>query len=64
VAVMVRRLPRHYPMRFRSPIVGTWWRTPARAFLDAVRKSMHAIRSAIGTPTITPELLTSAEKLR
>src|ERR1700722_13713024 len=34
------------------------------AFLDAARKSMRAIRSAIGTPTITPELLTSAEKLR
>ena len=34
------------------------------AFLDAVRKSMRAIRSATGTPTITPELLTSAEKLR
>jgi transposase len=33
------------------------------AFLDAVRKSMRAIRSAIGTPSI-PELLTSAEKLR
>jgi hypothetical protein len=34
------------------------------AFLDAVRKSMRAIRGAIGTTTITPELLTSAEKLR
>jgi transposase len=34
------------------------------AFLDAVRKSMRAIRIATGTPTITPELLTSAEKLR
>jgi len=34
------------------------------AFLDAVRKSMRAIRSAIGSTTITPELLTSAEKLR
>src|SRR6201994_3751618 len=34
------------------------------AFLNAVRKSMRAIRGAIGTPTITPELLTSAEKLR
>ena len=28
------------------------------AFLDAVRKSMRAIRSAIGSTTITPELLT------
>jgi transposase len=34
------------------------------AFLDAVRKSMRAIRSAIGSTTITPKLLTSAEKLR
>jgi transposase len=34
------------------------------AFLDAVRKSMRAIRNATGTPTLTPELLTSAEKLR
>ena len=34
------------------------------AFLHAVRKSMRAIRSAIGSTTITPELLTSAEKLR
>ena len=34
------------------------------AFLDAVRKSMRAIRGVIGTTTITPELLTSAEKLR
>src|SRR6202161_2203357 len=34
------------------------------AFLDAVRKSMRAIRSAIGSTTITPEFLTSAEKLR
>jgi hypothetical protein len=35
-----------------------------RGLLDAVRKSMRAIRNATGTPTITPELLTSAEKLR
>lgn len=34
------------------------------AFLNAVRKSMRAIRNAIGAPTLTPELLTSAEKLR
>ncbi|SDH88999.1 Transposase [Bradyrhizobium sp. Rc2d] len=34
------------------------------AFLNAVRKSMRAIRNAIGAPTITPELLTSVEKLR
>ncbi|PRA49256.1 ISL3 family transposase [Brucella pituitosa] len=34
------------------------------AFLDAVRKSMRAIRAAIGATVIDPELLTSAEKLQ
>jgi transposase len=34
------------------------------AFLDAVRKSITAIRSAIGATTINPELLTWAEKLQ
>jgi len=34
------------------------------AFLDAVRKSMRAIRGAIGATTISPTLLTSAEKLQ
>lgn len=34
------------------------------AFLDAVRKSMRSIRSAIGATIINPELLTCAEKLR
>ena len=34
------------------------------AFLDAVRKSMTSIRSAIGATTINPELLTCAEKLQ
>ena len=34
------------------------------AFLDAVRKSMRPIRSAIGATTINPALLTSAEKLQ
>jgi transposase len=36
----------------------------SRAFLDAVRKSMRQIRSAIGATTINPELLTSAERLQ
>ena len=36
----------------------------SQAFLDAVRKSMHDIRAAVGAATITPELLTSAEKLQ
>ena len=34
------------------------------AFLDAVRRSMNRIRTAIGATTINPELLTCAEKLR
>jgi len=36
----------------------------SRAFLDAVRKSMRQIRSAIGAATINPELLTAAERLQ
>jgi transposase len=34
------------------------------AFLDAVRRSMRGIRTAIGATTINPALLTSAERLR
>ena len=34
------------------------------AFLDAVRKSMRAIRTAIGATMINPDLLTCAEKLQ
>jgi transposase len=34
------------------------------AFLDAVRRSMRGIRSAIGATTINPALLTCAERLR
>ena len=36
----------------------------SHAFLDAVRKSMRQIRSAVGAATINPELLTSAERLQ
>jgi len=36
----------------------------SHAFLDAVRKSMRQIRGAIGAATITPELLTAAERLQ
>jgi transposase len=36
----------------------------SRAFLDAVAKSMRAIRSAIGAATINPELLTAAERIQ
>jgi transposase len=36
----------------------------SRAFVDAVRKSMRQIRSAIGATTIDPMLLTSAERLQ
>ena len=34
------------------------------AFLDAVRKSMRTIRTAVGATVINPELLTSAERLQ
>jgi transposase len=34
------------------------------AFLDAVRRFMRGIRTAIGTTTINPDLLTCAERLR
>ncbi len=36
----------------------------SHAFLDAVRKSMRQIRSAIGAATINPGLLTATEKLQ
>ena len=36
----------------------------SRAFLDAVRKSMRQIRSAIGATMVNPVLLTAAEKLQ
>lgn len=36
----------------------------SRAFLDAVQKSMRQIRAAIGVTTITPGLLTAAERIQ
>ncbi len=36
----------------------------SRAFLDAIRKSMRQIRSAIGATTINPKLLSAAERLQ
>ena len=36
----------------------------SRAFLDAARKSMRQIRSAIGATAIDPKLLTEAERLQ
>ena len=36
----------------------------SRAFLDAVRKSMRQIRTAIGAATINPSLLTAAERIQ
>jgi transposase len=36
----------------------------SRAFVDAVRKSMGQVRSAIGTATINPSLLTAAERIQ
>lgn len=36
----------------------------SRAFLDAVRKSLRQIRTAIGATTVDPNLLTAAERLQ
>jgi transposase len=36
----------------------------SRAFLDAVRKSMRQVRTAVGAATINPDLLTAAERLQ
>lgn len=36
----------------------------SHAFLDAVRKSMRQIRTAIGAATINPDLLTAAERIQ
>jgi transposase len=36
----------------------------SQAFLDAVRKSMRHIRSAVGAATINPDLLTAAERIQ
>jgi transposase len=36
----------------------------SRAFLDAVRKSMRQIRTAIGSATINPDLLTAAGRIQ
>lgn len=36
----------------------------SRAFLDAVRKSMRQIRSAVGAMTVNPDLLSAAERLQ
>lgn len=36
----------------------------SHAFLDAVRKSMHQVRVAVGAATINPALLTAAERIQ
>lgn len=36
----------------------------SRAFLDAVRKSIRQLRTAIGATKIDPQLLTAAERLQ
>ena len=47
-------------------VAGRWhlMENTSRAFLDAVRKSMRQIRSAIGAMTINPDLLSAAERLQ
>uniref|UniRef100_UPI0011774CC8 transposase n=1 Tax=Bradyrhizobium mercantei TaxID=1904807 RepID=UPI0011774CC8 len=47
-------------------VAGRWhlMENASRAFLDAVRKSMLQIRSAIGATTIESKLLTAAERLQ
>ncbi len=54
-----RRCPRGAS---RRPLASDGERKPC--VLDAVRKSMRQIRSAIGAATINPGLLTAAEKLQ
>ena len=61
---MARRPPRRFLTRSKSPIAGTLFENASAAFLDAVRKSMRSIRTAIGATTINPDLLTCAEKLQ
>ena len=58
------RRKRRCPTRCKSPTAGIWMENASHAFLDAVRKSMRQIRSAIGAATINPALLTAAEKLQ
>jgi transposase len=36
----------------------------SHAFLDAVRKSMRQVRTAVGSATINPDLLTAAERIQ
>ncbi len=49
-----------------TQVVDRWhlMKNASRAFLDAVRKTMRQIRTAIGATTINPELLTAAEHLQ
>lgn len=47
-------------------VAGRWhlMENASAAFLDAVRRSMRTIRSAVGATTVDPKLLTSAERLQ
>src|SRR5712664_843066 len=53
--------PQHPGEEFASALA---MENASRAFLDAVRKSMRLIRSAIGAATINPDLLTAAERIQ
>ena len=50
-------------MRCKWPNRGHLMENASHAFLDAVRKSIRQIRTAIGAATINPAVLAAAEKL-
>jgi hypothetical protein len=61
---MARPLPKALPNAIQ--VADRWhlMENASAAFLGAVRKSMRSIRTAIGAMTVSPELLTRAERLQ